>query len=545
MTISRSTLRLTAAALAALCIALPANEAAAWGPRARQMIAAGALPLVRQKAPDAYRGGESTYETDLMRGARDGVPALGGTFPLNTDVQCMDAVQSQIQILREARRNGAGSYFAYRMGGLAALTAETLMPYGIVHGEQSGEMKAAIDDYLETRVEDFSFSVHHPVYQYILNTRLYLEKHRGFHDQDMTLIADDFQRGRGVRGLVAEAGPQYFERSVHAVVDVWYTVLRPAGEASDVGPSREQMALYYIEEVKYLLRTKENFQFAEEAYKQFQRYNPGMPMAFITLGDAFYEFGTNQGIARGVAEWVRAYDIPGEPRKDATARLSKHYLDRGESLFERAHGPLAKETDLDDALQAFNDALRYDRGSDVAASRIQETTIAKNRRKEEYETQGRFIGNALTAMQQAERAALEKDYASAITSYNQAQMLVGLVTDQFKDLSTKSRDTSGEINKAIKTVISEVFASANDSIGKGDAALANNNVDEAIRFYSMVESIVDTIPSEEGSLNDQKKKDMVKTAQNLIDEAELQRRRLEQQQQQEAATPPALPIKKN
>ncbi len=304
------------------------------------------------------------------------------------------------------------------------------------------------------------------------------------------------------------------------------------------------MALYYIEEVKYLLKTKHNFQFAEEAYKLFQRYNPGMPMAMITLGDAFYEFGTQQGINRGVAEWVRAHDVPGEPRAAATARLSKHYLDQGEALFERAHGPLAKETDLDDALQAFNDALRYDRGSDVAASRIQETTIAKNRRREEYETQGRFIGNALTAMQQAERAALEKDFASAITSYNQAQMLVGLVTEQFKDLSAKARDTSGEINKAVKTVVSEVFASANDSIEKGDAALANNNVDEAIRFYSMVESIVDTIPSEEGSLNDQKKKDMVTTARNHIDEAELTRRRLEQQQQQ-AATPPGLPPKKN
>ena len=543
---SQSKLRLLGTTLAVLMVAMPAHDASAWGPRGRQMIAAGAVHFARLKAPLAFKGGESTYEPDALRGARDGVAVLGNVFPLNSDVQCMDALHSQIQMLREARMNGAGSFFAYRMGVLSALTSEVLTPYGFVNTDEGREIQAAIDEYLDSHVDDFSFSMHHPVYQYILSTRLYIEKHRGFYDADMTVIADDFRRGIGVRGMLAQAGRHYFERSVHATVDVWYTVLRPEGEPSDVAPSREQMALYYMEEVKYLLKTKRNFQFAQEAYKLFEKYNPGLHMAHIQLGDAFYEYGTQQGIDRAVAEWVRAYDIPGPPRDAAMTRLSRYYLEQGEALFDRAHGPLAEETDLDDALRAFNDALRYDRSSDVAASRIQETTIAKNRRREEYETQGDFITNALAAMQQAERSALEKDFASAITSYNQAKMLVDLVTDQFKDLNKQAMDTSGEINKAIKTVVSEVFASANDSIEKGDAALANNNVDEAIRFYSAVESIVETIPSEEGSLNDQKKKDLITTAQNHIDEAELQRKRLEQQQGQPgaapgAATPPVLP----
>lgn len=544
MTISRSTIRRLAVALATCMAAGTAHDARAWGPQSRQMIAAGAVHFARQQAPLAFKGGTTTYEDDLFRGARDGMAVLGNVFPLNTDVQCMDALHSQIQMLREARLNGAGSFFAYRMGVLSALTSEVLTPFGMAFTDDEREIQRIINDYLDANVENFSFTMKHPVYQYILNTRLYIEKQRGFYDSDAKLLADDFRRGQGVEGMLKQAGPHYFERAVHATVDVWYTILRPESEASDIRPSREQMALYYIAEVKYLLQTKGNLPYAEKAFGLFKQYQTGMPLAHIELGDAFYNHGTPESIARGVQEWVRAYDIPGEARNAASVRLSKHYLDQGEALFDRAHGPLAKDTDLDDALVAFNDALRYNRSSDVAASRIQETTMAKNRRREQYETQEQFINFALTAMQQAERAALDADFANAITSYNQAQMLVNQVTDQFKPLATKARDTSSEINKALKTVTSNVFQSANDSIDKGDAALASNNVDEAVRFYQMVESIVDVIPSEEGSLNAQKKKDVIASAYNKIDEAEIQRRRLEQQQQQ-AATPPPLPGRKN
>jgi hypothetical protein len=541
MTISRPIIRIPAAILVATIAFGVTVETWAWGPRSRQMIAAGALQLERYQVPDCFRGETTNYEIDLFAGARDGIPALGGTFPMNTDLQSMDAVQSQIQILREARMNGAGSYFAYRMGGLCALTAEVLQPYGIVYSEADQEISNKIDAYLESRASEFSFTVHHPNFQYILNTALYLKKHRGFYDSDLTMIEDDFKRGRGARGMLAEAGQHYYERAVHATVDVWYTVLRPEGEPSDVPPSREQMALYYIEEVKYLLKSKGNLPYAKTAYEMFKKYHTGMPMAYIELGDAFYNYGTPEGIERGVQEWVRAYDIPGAPRKAASVRLSKHYLEKGEGLFERAQGPLAQETDLNDALKAFNDALRYDRSSDVAANRIEETTVAIARRKEEYESQELFINQALTAMQQAQRAALDADYASAITSYNQAEMLVGLVTDQFKDLNAKARDTGGEINKSLKTVISDVFKSANEAIERGNDALAANNVDEAVRYFSSVSGIVDVVPSQEGTPNAETKNRLIATAQEKIDEAEIQRRRLEQQQQP-AAPPGGSPI---
>jgi hypothetical protein len=71
-----------------------------------------------------------------------------------------------------------------------------------------------------------------------------------------------------------------------------------------------------------------------------------------------------------------------------------------------------------------------------------------------------------------------------------------------------------------------VYASASASIDKGDAAVAAGEIDDGVRAYSAVQGIVDVIPAEDGSLNAQKKQDMIDAAQAKIDEAEVQRKRL-------------------
>jgi len=513
-------------------------EALAWGPVARRSIALAALQLVQRAAPDAFRAGRISYESDMLRGVDDGIQVLGD-IPLNTENQAIDAVYAEIHVLREARKNGQGSYFAYRMGGLAALTAEITMPYGIPKNESEMVLADRIDEDLERHLERMTFNPRHEVFHYIRDPRTYFDTRRSFYAADKQMIKDDYQRGRAYRGLLAEAGSKYFRQSVGAVTDVWYTALRPEGSPSDRQPSPRQMALYYIGEVEYQLLVKKNFDVALRAYDLFENYNPGMPMAYIQLGDLFYEFGTPEGRDRGVQEWKIAQRVPGQPRKAASQRLAKHFIEEGERLFRRAQSPSALETDLRDALKAFSTALEFDLRNDVAARRITETTLAINERENQRELQQRFIENAAAIAQAAERSVLDEDFAGAITSYNQALMLLQNVTPDFKDLNETARDQASQINKNLKNVVRNVFAAANDAIERGDAALLNNNFDEAIRFYSTVESIVDVVPAEEGSINAQQKQDLIQTAQTHIDDAELQRerQRARQQQQQQQTNP--------
>ena len=145
-------------AAVAICFVIFAQDAMAWGPRARQAIALAALQLTRRETPDAFIAGESSYEEYLMRGAVDGAEILGGNIPLNNDLQTIDAVGSEIQILREARARGAGSHFAYRMGVLSALVSDVILPFGFTYNEAEDVLRERIRANLDEHVRVFTYS---------------------------------------------------------------------------------------------------------------------------------------------------------------------------------------------------------------------------------------------------------------------------------------------------------------------------------------------------------------------------------------------------
>lgn len=538
---------LTAAVVIA-AVLIQSSGAFAWGPRARQAIALASVNLARQ----SFKTSDVSYEADILRGAGDGVSALGGNFPLSSDEQAIDAVGLEIIILREAIKNGGGSHAAYRLGGLAALVSELMVPFGMVYDENERELAAEIEKDLEDHVATFAYSPTHPNYHYLTNHRLYFQDRRTFYYPDKEIIADDYHRGIGPRGLLKSAVRAYFDKSIEAVTDVWYTTLVIEPGTREYRPSNRQMAYYYISEIKYLLSVKQNPKFAERSYELFERYNPGLPMALVEIGDAFYALGvevektgSEEAFARGqliktrgVEEWQKAQRIPGDARVAASQRLAKHFIEEGERLYARGLSPEGKDTDLPDALEAFKTALEYDLQNDIAASRVTETTEQITARRNRHELEQRFLDQASAAVKSAERSAVSKDFGAALSSYSQAINALGQVTVDFKDLNDRAREEMNKINTAVKQVISDVYASANEAIEKGDAALINSNVDEAVRFYASVESIVNVVPAEEGTQNANKKQDMINAAQNKIDEAEIQRKRMQQQQQQPAAGAP-------
>ncbi len=520
---------------AVLCCAVAAcGSAAAWGPQARQAIAIASINLVRQ----SFTASEIVYEADVLRGAADGVAALGDEVPLNSDAEAIDAVALQIIVLREAIRNGPGSHAAYRLGGLCALVSEIMVPYGLVYDQDERELAGIIQGDLEDQIASLAYSPKHPDYVYILNHELYFQDRRSFYNPDKEIISDDYARGKGKNGLLRSASKTYFDRSIEAATDVWYTVLHIEPGAKEWRPSNRQMASYYVSEIKYLLGQKKNFGASQRAYELFLKYDPGLPMSLLAIGDAYYGLGTEQGKLRGVEEWDKAYQVPGEARAAASRRLAKHYIEDGTHYFQRARTPEGEDTDLPNALVAFTKALRYDLSNKVAAASVTDTTKAIGDRKEELETQQTFFESAITFVAAAERSAGEKDFSGALTSYRQALNALEQVTPMFKVLSEDARDESGKINNAVKQVISNVYASANDSFEKGNAALLENNVDDAVRFYSNIASILEVVPAEEGSPNAQKKKSLVEEADTKIAEAEVHRKRLEQQKAAPAAGPP-------
>jgi len=514
-------------------VLIPAPNAAAWGPKARLAIAQASLHMMQRKFD--FRAGEISYEKDMFNGMVDGWESIGEALPMSTDAQSIDAIIYEIATLREAREHGVGSYFAYRMGNLAALVADVIQPYGIAYNPQDQKFKDLVDADIDKHVERYIFAPKTLQFR-IISSNLYYNTHRPFYWGGRKLIADDYTRGMGYDGLLSEAGTSYYQRSIQVVVDAWYSVLSDS-TPSRVTPSPRAMAEYYIKEIEYLLTERKTIEFTERAYELFSEYNPGLPEAHITIGDHFYQYDTPQAKERGVEEWKIAQQIPGVQRQQASQRLSNHFIDEGDTLYLRARSPEGIESDYADSLRSFQLAMEYDRTNELAAERIHETTKTITERKELYSVQQIFIDTAMAIVKDAEKSRLNKDYGSTLSQYTQAIGMLELVTGDFRDLQLISKESVSSIRKEQKGVISEVLDTASINLEEGDNFQFSNQYEQAIQAYNRAVVTVNVIPAAEGSINFRRKQDIIDTAQGAIADSNVAKKRDEDNKKAAAAAP--------
>ena len=513
-----------------MCLLIGIQEVAAWGPRARKIITIAALQIIRQEFDDAFEAGSLNYESDLLKGAEDGIAVIRDAVPMNTDAQAVAAVNHQIQLLREAREDGAGSYFAYRMGVLSALISDIVLPYGVPFDEEQRQLKQRISDDLDRHISDYSFAPPRDRYKYLQDVRTYFSNLRQFYPDDMQLIRDDYTRGVGYEGFLNEAGQAYFQRSVEAVIDAWYTVFRTNPDPRDGTLSPSIVAWYYVDEVGYLLNEKGNMRHAERAYRLFEETNTNLMEAYERIGDLYYEMGSEASRERAVREWKIAQNSAGPQRARAAKKLSAHYIEEGRRLLAKADGPERGETDLQDALTSFQYALEYDQRNDDAADYINQTTIAIQKRRENYETQQRIIDKSLEVVKQAQAAKLDEDYATAVFMYDQATNILTAVTTDFRDLDASANDVRDEIRKSTRELVTDVLMKAERRIEEGDDAVDTRRFDDAIAVYSSIVGLVDVIPGEADSINAQRKEELKERAEGKIQEAREARELFEREQ---------------
>ena len=485
----------------------------------------GALQLLRQEYPEAFKSSSSSYESDLLRGAEDGMELYQDRHALNNDPQALQAITNEIQLLRQAREDGVGSYFAYRMGALSSLVSEIILPYGIPFNEEEVELSRLMGEDLDDNLSAYSFVPSNTPLVYIRSGTEYIPARRPFYPDDLVLIRTDYDRGDGYDGFLKEAGRVYFERAIEATEDAWHSVLRPHGAEGDIPPSSRVLTYFFVDEIAYLLQTKGSFARAERVYETFDRVNPDLMQVYELVGDLFYEFGTPGAKKRAVREWTISQRSSGPSRRSSAIRLSKHYIDQGEGLLMHAEGPEAGDNDLNDALRSFQLALHYDGANLIAANNISETTARIRDRQERYKTQQRGIDSAAVVIQLAEKSRLREDFGGALTSYNSALILLQNVGDEFRDLRIVAKELTNTINKNMKKVIAEVLATANDRIEDGNASMQQRRYEDATNFYSLVPNVLGVIDAEPGSTNANRIQVLLDKAEAQTAEAKLQLKR--------------------
>ena len=498
------------------------QNAIAWDERAQKSITSMAIQIVKRQFPDAFAPGRSNYDRDVLQGCIDGYAALKGEIPLNSDADTIQAVGTEIQTLRDIRPYGSGSYFAYRMGMLSALVSDVITPYGFAWDERSAFIQKDVFADVDDNLDDYAYhSKNTSKFDFVRSPQQYFNARRTFYNDDFRLITQDYQRGTGYNGFLKKSGPTYFIRSVNAVADVWYTILRREGDPALTPASKRTLTWYFVHEIEYLLNEKENFFQAGEAYGNFVEVNPGMPDAYEQVGDLYANFGTPDAIDRSVREWRIAHDIAGPDRRRIARKLSMHYMKEGRAFLESASKPGTLDTDLPNALRAFESALDFDRTSEDAADFIHKTHVAINERNERFEMTVEIIANGELTAEQANSAAERGDFTNAIHTYRQAISLLEAVDDEFEDQSKAAQAKMRELKKNISNVINDLLDQANEAIDAGTRNMEDLRFDEAIANFEKVPGILVPIDTNASQTHQDEKADVIALAVNKAEDAKV------------------------
>lgn len=521
------------AVIPALILLTAGENALAWNQRAMQAVAGMGLQLLKNDYPNTFRPGGvagPNFERDVLQGAAAGWKILQESYSLNSDSQVVQAIGTEIMLLREVRNYGPTSYYAYRLGVLAALVADAVAPLGFTWTPEDRQIADQIFRDIDANLNTFKFTATQSRREFMNDVINYFSKRRQFNAEDAKLIIKDYQTGIGYSGFLKQAAPIYFTRAVESVADAWDTVLRNETRAVGLSqPSNQLMTWYFVNEIAYLLNTKQNFAQALEVYRNLEKVNPQMAEAYEKAGDLFYNFGSKDSRLRGLAEWEKAYTVAGADRVHIGRKIAEHYINEGNFYLDKAAKPGAEDTDLQNALNAFERAIDYDRTNDLIARKIQETNVAIQERNERLEMTINIIATGEKVRAEADSYRDRKDYANAIRTYRQAIGFFEAVDEEFKEQSKTAKESIRRLQKAIQDVINEVLDMASQAIDEGDRAKDANRFDEAINAYNRVSTIVGVIPEDEVSqtVRDDKNK-LIDLSKRKVEEANVAKVRYEQ-----------------
>lgn len=537
--------------MTAVLVALITGQAQAWGPRAQRAVMNTALQLLRQQySQEFFRGTEFLFGEDLLRGALEGSDVLLDMTP-RTETDVINAITNQTHLLREVRKYGVGSYFAYRMGMLGAVVADLYLPFalGLEQNPQGQELKRRIDMDIDRRLEAYQFEQQRRGLVYIQTPSNYFGEGREFATSAAELIASDYAVGRGYEGYLAKGGEAFFRKAAHAVADTWHTILRTEQVSEPVRPSQTAVTWYVVDDIGYLLLVKQNLAEAKRAHYLFRSLNTGIVEAYERVGDHFYAFaGTAQreadqetALQLAVDEWRLAAGYSWPERRRVVQKISRYYLEVGKGHLASANIPRGPERALENAIEAFREALGVDRANEEAANLLAEAQIAKKEKDERLRVATEIRATAERTKFEADNLADAGLFEQAIPTYQKAIALCDTVGPEFQALEQAAKDISDDARRGIVNIFEKVIDQAEQAIDDGQALVEDNMFDDGIAKFRSVEGILNIIPGEPKGHYTETKQNLVEQANRRVEEAETARRRWQEEQERLANRPPGTP----
>ncbi len=501
------------------------QSAFAWGPDGRIALIGISVKQIRAAYSEAFNTVGTDYQRDVLRGALKGVKALNESHPSTTNAETIGLIGHEIQLLREVRKYGVGSYFSFRMGVLASMSSDVVLPFAHPETRFETEISARVAKDIDAHVKTFRLEPVQPAREYMHDVGKYFEKKHKFFADAKDVISLDYSSGVGYDGYLKASAQEYFRQAVQSITDTWNTVLRHESEGLAQPPSAKIVTWYFVNEIEYLLKQKKNVQQANKTYRNFRVVNPGISGAYEKIGDLYYAFGTEDAKERGVREWRLALGSASSGRQQVAVKIAEHYISLGETHLKASKEPQHSDTLLPKAISAFKAALETDRMSDRAADRLSEANTAYKEEQAAIKKDTEYIATARQVMVKAQNDFKDGNYKDALINYKSATTICEMVSNQFIAPYAEAEKAVREIQNNERSIIEEIIERAYDNIESGDQAFAEGKYDESIRAYEAVPITVSVIPADEGSTQSKEKRDLEKMAAEKIVEAKREKDR--------------------
>lgn len=423
--------------LLAAASALPAN---AWGPKTQLAISTTAMHLVSKEGNIPL----NKMADSVRRGAMESQAVMLQIYPdmLTGPIQ---AIESEMLLLKSVRGDKLDNYFAYRLGILGRLVAQTTAPML----EANPTYRNLYYTDVERAIESTTVS-NRP--RETVDPSAYFSRRIAEANANNDVIEKEYESGVGISGVAGSLLGQDTSRSARAVADVWMTIFTDPSTAVNI--SEERLREYSLAAMKFYAERK-NGNALDAAEVRYGKLATPTPEYLIDLGDAYFSAGFNE---RAVDKYKAALAMDPN-RRDVVGRISDFYVARGDAALESEN--------LENALESYSAAVEANPMHESAeGDRLQTAKLIRERDGRMANNQG-LVERAEQLAAMADEEALQGHGAEAIDLLREAEQVYLEVTDEFP-LEAKLRDRGvTQLQRRVQELKQQIMANAADFSGTG------------------------------------------------------------------------------
>lgn len=430
-----------------LALGLIVPVASGWGPQTELAIVNTAVQLISQEGEIPLR----RLARHVQQGASMTDDELERFYPTYQSAP-IEAIESQIDLLKTVRGQQIDPYFAYRLGVLGKLVATVTAPMFTANPTYRQQYYADVDQNIErTNLT--------PSTRQMVEPATYFGRIMSEAAQQESILEGDYAAGLGFKGVGQTALSQDASRSVRAVADVWYTILTSPSAAGAI--SDRQVRSYVLGAVTYFVE-RGNLAEINAAYERLEALGVGDEALYQQIGNIFFDAEMYE---RAIAEYQRVL-ATNPANREVADRMAEYYARMGEQELE--------DGKLEQAKEYFTLATETNKLHPTAQQslfQVEKLLAERNARMAEQEA---ALKLAEQRVMEAERFAAERKFALAVTTLNEARTGFASVSDEFPQIAQQANLGLKDVQARLNTLQEDLIGNAQTLSGSGFLAEAQS-----------------------------------------------------------------------